>query len=249
MISQSDIKRIRSLKSKKGRQEHGQFMIEGYRLVKTYLENQVGIIDVYYTKSFKQQHKRFNLLSKNSEKELVLITEKLMSQISDAITPSGIICICKTIRTPVPNFSAQTWLYLYQLSDPGNTGSLLRTAAWFNIKNIAFSPYSIDPFNPKVVRSAMGAHIHIDIYINMGLGQFQDNNYLTIGADQNGKEVIDQFVSLHKRVIVLGGEAHGIGQTIKHKLDKIVSVPKMGYGESLNVAAAGAILMNRLSKK
>ena len=231
MISQSDIKRIRSLKSKKGRQEHGQFMIEGYRLVKTYLENQAGIIDVYYTKSFKQQYKRFNLLSKNSEKELVLITEKLMSQISDAITPSGIICICKTIRTPVPNFSAQTWLYLYQLSDPGNTGSLLRTAAWFNIKNIAFSPYSIDPFNPKVVRSAMGAHIHIDIHINMGLGQFQDNNYLTIGADQNGKE------------------AHGIGQTIKHKLDKIVSVPKMGYGESLNVAAAGAILMNRLSKK
>ena len=249
MISQSDIKRIRSLKSKKGRQEHGQFMIEGYRLVKTYLENQAGIIDVYYTKSFKQQYKRFNLLSKNSEKELVLITEKLMSQISDAITPSGIICICKTIRTPVPNFSAQTWLYLYQLSDPGNTGSLLRTAAWFNIKNIAFSPYSIDPFNPKVLRSAMGAHIHIDIHINMGLGQFQDNNYLTIGADQNGKEVIDQFVSLHKRVIVLGGEAHGIGQTIKHKLDKIVSVPKMGYGESLNVAAAGAILMNRLSKK
>ena len=249
MISQSDIKRIRSLKSKKGRQEHGQFMIEGYRLVKTYLENQAGIIDVYYTKSFKQQYKRFNLLSKNSEKELVLITEKLMSQISDAITPSGIICICKTIRTPVPNFSAQTWLYLYQLSDPGNTGSLLRTAAWFNIKNIAFSPYSIDPFNPKVVRSAMGAHIHIDIHINMGLGQFQDNNYLTIGADQNGKEVIDQFVSLHKRVIVLGGEAHGIGQTIKHKLDKIVSVPKMGYGESLNVAAAGAILMNRLSRK
>ena len=249
MISQSDIKRIRSLKSKKGRQEHGQFMIEGYRLVKTYLENQAGIIDVYYTKSFKQQYKRFNLLSKNSEKELVLITEKLMSQISDAITPSGIICICKTIRTPVPNFSAQTWLYLYQLSAPGNTGSLLRTAAWFNIKNIAFSPYSIDPFNPKVVRSAMGAHIHIDIHINMGLGQFQDNNYLTIGADQNGKEVIDQFVSLHKRVIVLGGEAHGIGQTIKHKLDKIVSVPKMGYGESLNVAAAGAILMNRLSKK
>ena len=249
MISQSDIKRIRSLKSKKGRQEHGQFMIEGYRLVKTYLENQAGIIDVYYTKSFKQQYKRFNLLSKNSEKELVLITEKLMSQISDAITPSGIICICKTIRIPVPNFSAQTWLYLYQLSDPGNTGSLLRTAAWFNIKNIAFSPYSIDPFNPKVVRSAMGAHIHIDIHINMGLGQFQDNNYLTIGADQNGKEVIDQFVSLHKRVIVLGGEAHGIGQTIKHKLDKMVSVPKMGYGESLNVAAAGAILMNRLSKK
>ena len=249
MISQSDIKRIRSLKSKKGRQEHGQFMIEGYRLVKTYLENQAGIIDVYYTKSFKQQYKRFNLLSKNSEKGLVLITEKLMSQISDAITPSGIICICKTIRTPVPNFSAQTWLYLYQLSDPGNTGSLLRTAAWFNIKNIAFSPYSIDPFNPKVVRSAMGAHIHIDIHINMGLGQFQDNNYLTIGGDQNGKEVIDQFVSLHKRVIVLGGEAHGIGQTIKHKLDKMVSVPKMGYGESLNVAAAGAILMNRLSKK
>ena len=74
MISQSDIKRIRSLKSKKGRQEHGQFMIEGYRLVRTYIENQAGIIDVYYTRSFKQ-HKKFNFISKNSEKEIVLITE------------------------------------------------------------------------------------------------------------------------------------------------------------------------------
>jgi len=247
MISQSNIKRIRSLKSKKGRQEHGQFMIEGYRLVKTYLENQTGIIDVYYTQSFKKQHKRFNLLSKNSENELLLITEKLMNQFSDAITPPGIICICRTIRTPVPNFSAHTWLYLYQLSDPGNVGSLLRTAAWFNIRNIAFSPYSIDPFNPKVLRSAMGAHIHIDIHMNMDLGQFQDNNYLTIGADQNGKEEMNQFVSSHKKVIVLGGEAHGIGQTIRHKLNKIVSVPKIGCGESLNVAAAGAILMSRLS--
>ena len=95
----------------------------------------------------------------------------------------------------------------------------------------------------------MGAHIYIDIHMNMDLGQFQDNDYLTIGADQNGKDIIDQFVSSHKRVIVLGGEAHGIGPTIKQKLDKIVSVPKMGYGESLNVAAAGAILMSRLSKK
>ena len=85
--------------------------------------------------------------------------------------------------------------------------------------------------------------------MNMDLGQFQDNDYLTIGADQNGKDIIDQFVLSHKRVIVLGGEAHGINPTIKKKLDKIVSVPKMGYGESLNVAAAGAILMSRLSKK
>ena len=249
MISQSDIKRIRSLKSKRGREEHGQFMIEGYRLVKTFLENQEGIIDVYYTKSFKRKHKDFNLLFKNSKKKIVLITEKSMGQISDTITPPGIICISKIIRTLDPNFSAHTWLYLYQLSDPGNTGSLLRTSAWFNIKNIAFSPYSIDPYSPKVVRSAMGAHNHIDIHMNMGFGQFQDNNYLTIGADQNGIDIIDQSVLSHKRVIVLGGEAHGIGLTIKQNLDKVISIPKTGYGESLNVAAAGAILMSRLSKK
>ena len=249
MISQSDIKRICSLKNNKGRREHNQFLIEGYLLVKTYLESQAEMVGVYYTKSFKQHHKSFISLSKGSEYSPVLINEKLMSKLSDTVTPSGIIGICKTIETSVPNFSAPSWLYLYQLSDPGNIGSLLRTAAWFNIRNIAFSPYSIDPFNPKVVRSAMGAHIHLEIHKNVDFELFQQNNYLTIGADQRGKNVIDQFEPTHKWVIVLGGEVNGIKQDIKQKLDQIYSVPRTGYGESLNVAAAGAILMSQLSKK
>ena len=79
MISQSDIKRICSLKSNKGRREHNQFLIEGYLLVKTYLESQAEMVGVYYTKSFKQHHKSFISLSKGSEYSPVLINEKLMN--------------------------------------------------------------------------------------------------------------------------------------------------------------------------
>ena len=249
MISQSDLKRIRSLKHKKGRQEHGQFLIEGRRLVKAYLESQAEIVNVYYTESFKHHHQNFISFSRDTGHEPALINEKLLNQLSDTISPSGIIGVCKIIKPSTLIFSALNWIYLHQLSDPGNIGSLLRTAAWFNIRNIAFSPYSIDPFNPKVVRSAMGAHVHLEIHKNVDFSLFPENDYLTIGADQYGKIAIDQFDSTQKWVLVLGGEAQGIEPAIKQKLDKIISIPRTGYGESLNVGSAGAILMNRLSKK
>ena len=98
MISQSDLKRIRSLKHKKGRQEHGQFLIEGRRLVKTYLESQAEIVNVYYTESFKHHHQNFISFSRDTGHEPALINEKLLNQLSDTISPSGIIGVCKIIK-------------------------------------------------------------------------------------------------------------------------------------------------------
>ena len=144
-----------------------------------------------------------------------------------------------------PNVNHHKWLYLYQVSDPGNMGTLFRSAAWFGFTHIALSPDCVDPFNPKVVRAGMGAHFGLSIHANIELNLFADSHTL-IGADHRGNDVSD-FKSPEKFVLILGSEAHGLSKDIQGILDQTISIEKIGFGESLNVAVAGAILMEKLS--
>ena len=126
-------------------------------------------------------------------------------------------------------------------------GTLLRTAAWFNIKNIALSVDSADPFNNKVVRSAMGAHTYINIYQKIDVVTFIKKGYLLIGADQNGKSQLEDTEYTKKIMLCLGSESEGFDMSFKMNLKRLISIKKIGYGESLNVAIAGSIFMNYLS--
>ena len=138
---------------------------------------------------------------------------------------------------------------MYKIKDPGNLGTILRSAAWFNIKNIALSKDCTDFFNNKVVRSAMGAHIYLNIHQGVKVGEFVKNNYLIVGADQNGNNTVEQMDLSRKSVLCLGGESKGFDNLIIKKINKLISIKKTGHGESLNVAIAGSILMNYLSQK
>ena len=105
-----------------------------------------------------------------------------------------------------------------------------------------------DPFNNKVVRSAMGAHIHINIHKGVKIDEFIKNDFLIIGAHQNGNSKIRQRDLSRKIVLCLGGESQGFDDLIIKKFDKLVSIKRIGHGESLNVAIAGSIFMNFLSQ-
>ena len=148
-----------------------------------------------------------------------------------------------------PQFKNTYGLYLHKIKDPGNMGTLLRTAAWFNIKNIALSVDSADPFNNKVVRSAMGAHTYINIYQKIDIVTFIEEGYLLIGADQNGKGQLEETEYTKKIMLCLGSETEGFDESFKNNLDRLISIKKIGQGESLNVAIAGSILMNEISIK
>ena len=95
----------------------------------------------------------------------------------------------------------------------------------------------------------MGAHIYLNIHHGIQLDEFVKNNYLIIGADQNGKRTIKQMDLSRKIVLCLGGESEGFDNLIIKKMNELVSIKKIGHGESLNVAMAGSILMNYLSQK
>ena len=243
------IKYYRSLKHQKYRRKHNQFLIEGKRIINEANKNKVELDIVFYTEFFKKKNPNFfdDLIIRGCHLES--ISKQKMDKISNTKSPSGIIGVCTFPNKKQLNFIPNKWLYLNSISDPGNLGTLLRTAAWFKINNIALSHNSLDPYNPKSIRAGMGAHFHLTIHSDININIFKKNNYHILGADHRGEILTQSFKIPERWVLVLGNEAHGISKEINKKLDKVLAIPKPGTGDSLNISIAGAILMHQLSKK
>ena len=242
----NSLKKIKSLKTKKGRSAENLFLIEGKRSVEEYLFKSDLVNEIVISE---QEVKNYDSIMNFCSKEKIkisIVPDKIAKNLSDTKTPSGLLGTCK-IKLLKKNYNSNRWLYLHKIKDPGNLGTILRSAAWFNINNIALSIGCADPFNNKVVRSAMGAHIHVNIHQKVAIEEFIKHKFLLIGADQNGECIIEESDLSKKILLCLGGESEGFDNSTIKKLDKLVSIKKIGHGESLNVAIAGSIFMDYLS--
>ena len=249
MLSLNSVKKIKSLKTKKGRDAEKLFLIEGKRSVEEYLLKSDLINEVLVSESEIKNYNSILDLCNKKKIKISLAEDNTFKKLSDTKTPSGLLATSKINLLDQKNFNSSRWLFLYKIKDPGNLGTILRSAAWFNIKNIALSKDCADPYNNKVVRSAMGAHIYLNIHKGVQIDEFVRNNYLIVGADQNGNNTVGQMDLTKKIVLCLGGESEGFDNLIIKKINKLISIKKIGHGESLNVAMAGSILMNYLSQK
>ena len=248
MISNKKIKKLSILSTKKGRKEEGKFLIEGYRIIRTALRNNVNIENIYISNRFKasEDFKSLNgLISENID--VAVLDEKIINKISQTVNPAGVVAACLLPNDfKITKLLTDNWIYLDKISDPGNIGTLLRTSAWFGINNVALSSKCADAFNPKVVRSAMGAHFSLNIIGNMDLFEFKKNQYCIIGADQNGSPMDDFNYDNKKWILVIGNEGHGISENSKKYIQHFLSIPPSGSGNSLNAAVAGSILIHHL---
>ena len=244
-MTNNEIKRIQSLERGKSRREYGQFLIEGKRLVQSALEWGAGLDLIYFTDPFRRENTKWIQSIESSGVSYENIPAKQLEKISFTKSPSGIVAVCNLPEQQQPNLNQNRWLYLDRIADPGNMGTLFRSAAWFGFTHISLSPDCVDPFTPKVVRAGMGAHFGLSIHSNIELNIFPDSHTL-IGADHRGNNMSD-FKSPENFVLILGSEAHGLSKDIQSIIDQTISIEKTGFGESLNVAVAGAILMEKLS--
>jgi TrmH family RNA methyltransferase len=248
IMKQNDQKRIRSLSQKKYREKYGQFQIEGLRLVESAVLSQSKNIELYWTKFFEDQHPTFVNTVMKKGVAVTRVTDNDIQSISHTQTPSGVVGVCKKPELSQPDLlSKNNWIYLDNISDPGNLGAIIRTAVWFNVNHIALSLGCVDAYNPKTVRSGMGAHFDINIYPSQNLKLFTAEGYKIIGADMSGNNV--RTAKIPKPwILVLGGEAHGLQPEVISQCDQILSIPKLGNGESLNIASACSIIIYELSK-
>ena len=245
MISKTDIKQLSRLSTKKGRNEYGLYLIEGLRIIRSALRAQAPINRIFVTTRF-EESVNYQSMSNQFNKILKpeLIDEKTMKQITQTVTPSGILAVCSLPKiTELPSTIASNWLYLDKIADPGNLCTLLRSAAWFGTTQVALSPHCADPFNPKVMRGGMGAHFSLQMVTNCDLRQFKSSDHLLIGADHRGMSIVDFNNNANDWVLVIGSEAHGISKENSNHIEYSLSIPANGSGNSLNAAVAGSIML------
>ena len=242
MIRRNQVKLIRSLQQKKFREEHGLFIVEGLRSIQEALSANASIESIFWTEAFSEKNSNHMNTISAVQNESVLMAE--MKQLSPSTTPPGVLAVCKIPIFDSPDMN-RNFIYLDHISDPGNMGTILRTALWFGIHNIVLSEACIDPFNPKVVRGAMGAHFHISWIGTMPLCAFTD--YTVLGADYRGNSILAVKKIPDKWVLVMGSEAHGISSDVHDELDQLIAIPKVGTGESLNVGVSMGILLHCLT--
>ncbi|MBK6914135.1 MAG: RNA methyltransferase [Ignavibacteriales bacterium] len=140
-------------------------------------------------------------------------------------------------------------LYLENISEPGNLGTLLRTADWFGVKSVLISKNSVELFNPKVIRASMGSIFHLKIFTEVELTQFiylKSNQYSFLCADLEGKNIFNYHKS-GRCILSMANESCGPSQELLKLSDEVITVPKLGEAESLNVASAAAVILSQLT--
>ena len=240
-MNKNQLKQVKSLRYAKYRKLYGKFFIEGLRLVKGALDWGSTVEGIYCTEAFYKDKYESAIFNDIRKDKIKIVTERVFKNICCTKSPSGIAAICTIPKYNSINLEERQWIYLDQISDPGNLGTLLRSASWFGLKNIALSPSSVDPYNPKVVRAAMGAHFGINLYVDVNLNIFYKSHTI-IAASRKGTDVTD-FNFPKKSVFVFGNEAHGISNKRMKIVQELITIKRFGTGESLNIASAASIIM------
>ncbi len=239
-------KTIQSLQHAKHRKFHNKFTIEGKRIIESAIGFNANIGPVFCSDSFLKENKTWVKEHLKRDTIVKTIDKKTILKICNTKTPQGIFTICDIPKQNPIKLNIDKWIYLDKISDPGNMGTLIRSCAWFGINNIALSPNCVDPYNPKSIRAAMGAHFAVTLNINTDLSVFKETHRI-IAAELSGKNA-NTYAFPNKCVLVLGSEAHGISNQSINCINDFISINKLGSGNSLNVSAAGSILMFLLMK-
>ena len=242
------IKELKLLKQSKYRKIKNQFVAEGKRLVEEAINCGNTVDLLFCTQTFYNKNKNnWQEFLKVDSTMIQIITDSQFKKISSTSTPSGIGALCNIPRCPYIDYKVRKWIYLDEIRDPGNLGTILRSALWFGFKNIILSSKSVDPYNPKAIRSGMGSHFGLNLYQNIRLNDFIETHLIVSGSTCG--EDISVFKLPEKYVLVLGNEAHGISKNIVPLIQKSVRIKRLGEGESLNLSSAASILMYSFTRE
>jgi TrmH family RNA methyltransferase len=246
MLSKSQISLLKSLQNKKERNKHGLFLVEGYKSVIEFINSPYQIEAVYHTASFGS-----NLLNLSRKINVCEISTSDLEKISSLNTPQQIAALVKIpVLPPLNNtlLKQKFSLVLDGVQDPGNMGTIIRTADWFGIKNIVCSNETVDVYNPKVVQASMGSLSRTAVFYT-GIPDFLQQMGLPVfGALLNGENIYETNFG-NEGLIVMGNEGNGVRTEVERQITRAVTIPRRGNAESLNVAIAAALFCSEISRK
>jgi len=246
------IKLAKSLSNRKFREKEKLFILEGVRLIEEALDAGVQIDFILYSNKLSGSTRGNKLLERLNDQEVAayLVEESLFEDVSDTENPQGILAIARILHCELSRveINERSLLLLIDgVQDPGNLGTMIRTACAAGASGVILTKGTVDLFNPKVIRASMGTIFQIPVIIkedNQSILQFlKSNGFRILVADAKGEKLYYHSESAGPVVWVLGNEANGPGEFFQKHGDEIVSIPLLGKAESLNVAVAAGILL------
>ena len=248
MISKEKIKHIKKLHSKKWRIDLWLFLVEGRKMILELLASdwKEQIEELYVSEKLFDE---IIAISSSLDKgRIVMGGEGILSKISTLESNSDWVAIVKQKENIYKSWEVKKWiLVLDGIRDPWNMGTILRTAAWFWMRDIICSEDSVEIYNPKVVSATMWALFHLNISFE-NLEVFYNSNTLPVYAWSLNWISMRETSLPESWVLVMGSESHGISEISQKYMTQGVLIPKLGYWESLNVWIATWIFLSHISQ-
>jgi TrmH family RNA methyltransferase len=256
ILSANRQKFLQKLYQKKYRYQYKTYICEGYKPLETAIAQKNSFLrEIVITKSVLQGKygDKIKKISSDRAINLYLCDQRIMNKLSDEQTPSNILF---TVNMNIPDqaslnhCSANNIVSLEKVSDPGNLGTIIRTAVWFGINSIILGPNCVDPYNPKTVRSSAGAIFYPQIFTDTDLKyvveRFKTKGYHTVATVLKNGEDLKEWKKSEKNIIFFGSESTGISDRLLGHIDTKITIPGSNQIESLNVSVAAGIVFYHL---
>lgn len=246
VISSKDneiVKHIKKLAEKKYRDELNEYIIEGTRLVEEAINEKADIKHIIVSESFDKTQS-------NIEKyNVITFTDSLFKSTSEVLNPQGILAIVGKKVDKTIDYNQDLFLILDEIQDPGNIGTIVRTADSVGLTQIIASNNTADIFNPKVVRSTMGAIFRVNVIycdLEKEINNLKLHGIKILATDLKGAQSIYD-TDFNKSAIVIGNEGNGVSEKILNLADKRIKIPMKGKTESLNASVATGIILYKVT--
>lgn len=240
------VKHIKSLSQKKYRDINKEYIIEGYKIIQEAVENQENISKIIICEElFLKNYVEKIEWTENLKFRIEYVSEAVFRILSDTMSPQGILAVVKQKEFLKEEFGNVIFA-LDDLQDPGNLGTIIRTLDAAGYKDLILSQGTAEAYNPKVVRSTMGAIFRLQINSNCNLKEklqeLKKQGYKIVTTSLDTNQYYYDLDFQEKIVIVIGNEAKGVSSEIQDLADKKIKIPMLGKTESLNAAVATSIL-------
>lgn len=243
------IKECVKLKKRKYRDQTGLFVIEGPKMLSEAVNSpNIKLAYIFIEKSLAEDFQ----LPDNTE--VFVLDNKLIAEIADTETPQGIVAVVEKPRWELDNIKKDnaTLLLLDGIADPGNMGTIIRTAWAFNVDGILLTKGCVDPYSHKVVRSTMGGIYNIPIFQNItfsDIESFKKKGFRLVGSAVKNAVKYYEYDFTKSTIIIIGNEAHGISEELLAICDDLVTIPINPCVDSLNAGIACGIILSETQKQ
>ncbi|MFC4388268.1 TrmH family RNA methyltransferase [Gracilibacillus marinus] len=240
-VKNEKVKEWTKLKQKKGRDQLGLFLVEGFHLIEEAHKSDCNIVEIIHTPKA--------TIDYLAQYKCVEVTENVLQKITDTKSPQGVVAVVeKKLKQGSPNNRV---LLLDNVQDPGNVGTMIRTADAAGFDTVVLGKGSVDVFNDKVIRATQGSIFHLSIYqadLLEEIAKLKENG-VTVWATglENATNMYEMPIT-EKMAIIVGNEGAGVHPSLMKEADEIVTIPIYGQAESLNVSIAAAVLMYHVVK-